>query len=59
MFDQATWSGAWSDALVGSAATATFNNTQYPIQVTNRGALMVLFSIGGIAGVAGKLSFHE
>jgi hypothetical protein len=39
VFDQATWNGAWSDALVGSAATATFNNTQYPIQVTNRGAL--------------------
>ncbi len=39
VFDQGTWNGAWSDALVGSAATATFNNTQYPIQVTNRGAL--------------------
>jgi hypothetical protein len=39
VFDQATWSGAWSDALSGSSATATFNNTQYPIQVTNRGAL--------------------
>jgi len=39
VFDQATWSGAWSDALVGSAATATFDNTQYPILVTNRGAL--------------------
>jgi len=39
VFDQTTWNGAWSDALVGSAATATFNNTQYPIQVTNRGAL--------------------
>ena len=39
VFDQATWGGAWSDALSGSAATATFNNTQYPIRVTNRGAL--------------------
>jgi hypothetical protein len=39
VFDQGTWNGAWSDALVGSAATATFNNTQYPILVTNRGAL--------------------
>jgi len=39
VFDQATWSGAWSDALSGSSATATFNNTQYPIRVTNRGAL--------------------
>lgn len=39
VFDQATWSGAWSDVASGSAATATFNNTQYPIRVTNRGAL--------------------
>ncbi|WP_020228541.1 hypothetical protein [Acidovorax sp. MR-S7] len=39
VFDQVTWSGAWSDALSGSSATATFNNTQYPIRVTNRGAL--------------------
>ena len=39
VFDQATWSGAWSDALSGSSATATFNNTQYPIRVTNRGAV--------------------
>jgi hypothetical protein len=39
VFDQATWNGAWSDAPAGSAATATFNHTQYPIQVTNRGAL--------------------
>ena len=39
VFDQATWSGAWSDALSGSSSTATFNNTQYPIRVTNRGAV--------------------
>lgn len=39
VFDQATWSGAWVDALSGSSATATFNNTQYPIRVTNRGAV--------------------
>jgi len=39
VFDQATWNGSWSDELVGSAATATFNHTQYPITVTNRGAL--------------------
>jgi hypothetical protein len=39
VFDQATWNGTWSDVLSGSSATATFNNTQYPIRVTNRGAL--------------------
>jgi hypothetical protein len=39
VFDQSTWNGSWSDELIGSAATATFNHTQYPITVTNRGAL--------------------
>ena len=39
VFDQSTWNGSWSDELVGSDATATFNHTQYPITVTNRGAL--------------------
>ena len=39
IFDQATWNGAWKDVQEGSAATATFNQTQYPITVTNRGAI--------------------
>ena len=39
IFDQATWNGGWKDVQEGSAATATFNHTQYPIVVTNRGAI--------------------
>lgn len=39
VFDQGSWNGDWSDEPSGSPATATFNHTQYPIQVTNRGAL--------------------
>ncbi|WP_199026649.1 hypothetical protein [Ralstonia sp. ASV6] len=39
MFAQATWSGAWSNALIGAAPTANYNNAQYPILVTNKGAL--------------------
>lgn len=39
IFDQATWDNSWKDAVVGSAATATFNSAQYPIAVTNRGAI--------------------
>lgn len=39
VFDQATWSGAWSDAPSGGTATATFNDVTYPITVSNRGAL--------------------
>jgi hypothetical protein len=38
VFDLSTWNGTFSDTP-GTAATATFNNTAYPITVTNRGAL--------------------
>lgn len=38
-FDQFTWDGTYKDALVGNAATATFNAAQFPIVVTNRGAI--------------------
>lgn len=37
--DQKTWSALWSDALQGEAATAKFNHAQFPIAVTNRGAV--------------------
>lgn len=39
IFDQASWNGTWTDTVVGGAATATFNSAQFPIVVTNRGAL--------------------
>lgn len=39
VFDQHTWTNAWSDALIGSAATGTFNDIANPIVVTNSGAL--------------------
>lgn len=37
-FDQATWTGAWSDNLIGSAATGTYNDVLSPLVVTNEGA---------------------
>ncbi|MDZ4282822.1 MAG: hypothetical protein U1C04_18910 [Hydrogenophaga sp.] len=37
--EQSTWTGVWSDELIGSAPTASFNDIDYPIEVTNRGAL--------------------
>lgn len=37
-FDQATWTGEWSDDVVGSDTTAEYNDTQYPIAVSNDGA---------------------
>lgn len=38
-FDQATWTGVWSDTLIGSATTAEFYEPANPIVVTNRGAI--------------------
>lgn len=38
-FDQATWTGVWSDALIGSSTSAEFNEAVNPIVVTNKGAI--------------------
>jgi len=38
-FDQATWSSVWSDTLIGSGATANFNEVDYPLAVSNIGCV--------------------
>lgn len=37
--EQSTWTGVWSDERIGSAPLANFNDGQYPVIVTNRGAI--------------------
>jgi hypothetical protein len=39
VFDQATWTGVWSDALIGSQATGQYNDVLYPLEVSNAGAI--------------------
>lgn len=39
VFDQASWTNAWSDTLIGSSAVAELNTLQYPIEVSNEGAI--------------------
>jgi len=39
VFDQATWTNVWSDVLIGSESAGQFNDLQYPIVVTNDGAI--------------------
>lgn len=39
LFDQKTWTSVWSDNLIGDAASPTYNDTDYPLQVTNRATL--------------------
>lgn len=45
LFDQKTWTGAFSKNLIGSEATAEYNDTLYPIQVTNDGCITERFAI--------------
>lgn len=37
--EQQTWTNVWSDDRIGSALTANFNETDYPIFVSNRGTI--------------------
>lgn len=39
LFDQKTWNNKFSDDLSGDAASATFNEIDYPVQVLNSGAV--------------------
>lgn len=34
-FSQATWQGAWSDAISGAGTTAQYNRATYPLQLVN------------------------
>lgn len=66
-FDQTTWTGAWSDALIGTGTTSEYNRTLYPLQlvnkntITERWALVFTSSTGGnivgeTVGVIGSFS---
>ncbi|MEG0007970.1 MAG: curculin (mannose-binding) lectin protein [Aeromonas sp.] len=39
LFDQRTWSNTWSDVLIGDAASPTYNDVDFPLQVTNRATI--------------------
>lgn len=38
LFAQSTWTGVWSDELIGSAPLAQYNDAAYPVVVTNHRA---------------------
>jgi len=39
LFDQQTWTNVWSDIVIGSNASATFNELTYPLLVQNNSAI--------------------
>ena len=45
LFDQQSWGNKWQDGPDGALANATYNATQYPVEVTNAGALTERWAI--------------
>ncbi|MFB3948532.1 curculin (mannose-binding) lectin protein [Aeromonas veronii bv. sobria] len=45
LFDQRTWTNNWSDFLIGDPCTAEYNDTDFPIVVTNRATLQERWAI--------------
>ncbi|MFM2053084.1 MAG: hypothetical protein RL456_1121 [Pseudomonadota bacterium] len=52
VFDQGTWSGVWSDDLIGDQAGATYNTIDYPITCNNLGAVTERFALRFIGATA-------
>lgn len=52
VFDQNTWTGKWSDTLIGDQTAAQFNDIDYPIEVLNEGAVNDRWRISFTSGTA-------
>lgn len=44
-FTQVTWNDVWSDTSTGTQISANYNDTLYPIEVTNKGAIQERWAI--------------
>jgi len=45
VFDQKNWTGEWSDERIGDPCTANYNLVDYPIEITNKGAIQERWAI--------------
>lgn len=55
LFDQNTWTGVFSDDRIGTEASVAYNDTLYPVQVTNDGCITERFAIVFTTSTAFKL----
>ena len=60
VYEQYIWTGVWSDDLIGDAPLASYNNTVYPLTVTNHGATQerwaIIFTSSTAFRVVGEFS---
>lgn len=45
LFDQVAWTGVWNNNPIGSAAPGTYNDTDYPLEVSNSDAITERWAI--------------
>ena len=45
LYDQKTWTNVWSNDLIGDSANASYNEVNYPVVVTNQGAVTERWAI--------------
>lgn len=55
VFDQKTWTGVFSDTVIGDETPAQYNATDFPLQVTNRGAIEQRWAIVFTSSTAFKV----
>ena len=55
LFDQETWTDVWSDVRLGDAAGATYNDTDYPLVVSNRDAITERWAVVFTSSTAFKV----
>lgn len=59
-FDQQTWTGVWSDSQIGNSTLGEFNNTVYPIIVTNSDCIeerwLIQFTSSTLVNIIGEHS---
>src|SRR3569623_903636 len=55
VFDQQPWTNVWADALIGNAASSTYNDVTYPITITNRGSIKERWAIVFTSATAFKV----
>jgi len=60
IFEQSSWTGVWSDVVIGNEPLAAFNNTDHPITITNKGGTqerwMVKFTSNDTFDIYGEYS---
>jgi len=59
LFDQKTWTTVYADALIGDGANASYNEIDYPILVTNQGAVRERWALVFDAGDHFKINSEK